>query len=521
MAQYTLTAALNASTFPFVTRFQPRSVIIGTMDGRLRDPTSNPQNFLDNNPQNIPQVLYCENVLPSTEGIRSVAFSNVQAAFPGAGVPDDVLILRTDTDTWYFSPSQGMNYVTPALGTPWVSTNPLAGAPIAVEYKVSAAYVGGFTFICYWKPGTSTGIILKWDGATFTDITATFLGVTGSTIKAICNSGNYLIALSGTAIKWSSLTNPIDFTIVAGSGAGSQIPIDVRGVAIALTQISGGFLIHCTENTVASVYTQNAAAPWIFREVRNSGGLLSWNYLARDTSAGVAYIFSSYGMQQQTLKEAENLHPILTEFISSKILETFDSTTNLLSISRVAGIYIKVAFLGGRFLCVSYGTTAAAGPFNYVLIYDITLRRWGKLKVDHYDMFQSAETSPILVSPFDALFVLKTDGSVDQLVIDERIISTTTSVVILGRYQLSRGNQLCSQELELEVLDSNQAPTVHVVTNYNGTTLGQAIQMTLYESSDNYRHYQKQIEGENLSYIIKGQFNLATAILTFSKGGRM
>jgi hypothetical protein len=519
MADYQFTAALNAATFPLVTRYQPRSVIIGQYDAKLHDPASNPMTYAENNPQNFPQVLYCENVLPTTEGCRSVGYSAVQAAFPGAGVPDDVIILRNDVDSWYYSPAQGMNYVTAALGSPWVSTSPLAGAPVATDYKISVAYVNGQTFVCYGNFGGAS-IILRWTGAVFTDVTAAFSGLTGANIRAICGSGNYLLVIySDSSIKWSSLTDPLNFTPSAASGAGSQIPVDMRGFPQSLTPVSGGFLIHCTENTVASVYTQNSAQPWIFREVKNSGGLLSWRYVARETSAGVAYLFGSYGMQSMNMREAENIHPNLTEFISSKILETFDGATNLLSIARVANIFVKIAFLGGRYLTVSYGTTDYKGPFNYILIYDYTLRRWGKFKVDHYDIFQSPEAAPTLATPFDALFILKGDGSVQQILLDERV-SADAGVLILGRYQLSRGYQICSQSLELEVLDSNEAPTVHVATSYNGTTLGELHQMVLYEATEGYRQYQYQIEGQNLSYIIKGQFNLVTALLTITKGAK-
>jgi hypothetical protein len=519
VAEHKFTAALNAATFPLVTRFQPRSVLMAQFDARLRDPASNPQNNTDNNPQNLPQVLYCENVLPTGEGCRSVGYSNVQAQFPGVGTPDDVIILRNDDDSWYYAPAQGMNYVTAALGTPWVSTNPLAGAPVIVDYKISVAYVNGQTFVCFGNSPSS--IILQWDGAAFIDVTATFTGLTGAEIKAICGSGNYLIAIySDASVKWSSLVDPLDFVASSTSGAGGQTPIDMRGTPLALTPVSGGFLIHCTENTVAAVYTQNSAQPWIFREVRNSGGLLSWRYLARETSAGVAYLFGTYGMQSLNLREAEAIHTNLTEFVSSKIIESFDTTTNLLSITRAAAIYVKVAFLGGRYLCVSYGTTDSKGPFSYILVYDANLRRWGKLKVDHYDIFQSAEAAPDLLSPFDSLFVLKTSGAVDQIILDDRI-AADSGVLILGRYQLTRTQQIGLQELELEVLDSNEAPTVHVATSYNGTTVGEILPMVLHASSDNYRQYQKQIEGENLSFIIKGAFNLATVLISATKGARM
>jgi hypothetical protein len=96
-----------------------------------------------------------------------------------------------------------------------------------------------------------------------------------------------------------------------------------------------------------------------------------------------------------------------------------------------------------------------------------------------------------------------------------------TGVAIFGRYQLSRSAGICSQEVELEVLDGTQDVTVDVVVNYNGTSLSQIFSMLEYESVDNYRKFQKQIEGQNLSYIIKGDFKLSTILYTFTRGARM
>jgi hypothetical protein len=217
------------------------------------------------------------------------------------------------------------------------------------------------------------------------------------------------------------------------------------------------------------------------------------------------------------LREAENIHPNLTDFIEARVLETFNSGTNLLTTARVAGpIYVKLAFLSGRFLCVSYGTAFNYGPYDYVLIYDTTLRRWGKLKITHYDLFTDVDASNMDQS----IYAMKTNGSCTLVTLDGRV-GEDAGVAILGRYQLTRSSQICSQELELEVLDEAETLTVDVATNYNGTTVGQILPMFLNSSTQNYRGFQKQIEGENLSFIIKGSFNLASALFTFTKGGRM
>lgn len=521
MADYRITAALNAAMFPFTTRLHQRSVMIGQLDGRLRDPASSPQSNYDNNPNNIPQMVYCENIMPTADGVRSVGYvDNVQAAFPGAGTGDDVFILRDNGDnSWFFSPARGMNYVTTALGAPWVSMSPLPGAPLApAAVTPSFAYVNGTMYVLY-PGGAGFARMLRWDAGVFTDVSA-FLALSGLQafeIRCICASGNYMIALDyNNQVHWSNLTNPIDFAPSTLTGAGLQIPIDIKGPALRLSTIPGGFVIHCTENAIAALYTNNSVQPWIFREIKNSGGLTTIEGIARDISTGSVYMYGRYGLQSLNLREAENIHPDLTDFIEAGVVETFNNATNLLAVSHNARIFTKLAFLGGRYLCISYGTTNSYGPFDYVLIYDTAFRRWGKLKITHYDIFTNVDA----VGLASSLYALKGDGSCSLIVLDDRA-ATRNGVTILGRYQLSRSSQICSQELELEVTDTADTVTATIAANFDGTTLGALLPMVLASSSDNYRLFQKQVEAENLSFIIKGDYTLATALLTFTKGARM
>jgi hypothetical protein len=513
MADYTLTAALNAASFPLVTRYQNRSIIIPQYDGRLRNPTNNVNSVLDNNPNNIPQILFCENIIPNADGILSVAYTAGQiSVFPGAGVADDAFLLRDgDVNTWYFCPAQGMNYVSPNFGAPWVSTNPIAGAPVVPTPQVSLAEINGVTYVAY-----ANTALLRWETTgNFTDVSASLVGASVGGIRAICSSGNYLILVySDNSVKWSSLTDPLDFTPSAATGAGSQIPIDMKGPPSYVSSISGGFLVHCAENTVAAVYTQNVAQPWIFREVKNSGGLaFGLAGISRESSTGYIYQYSTYGLQQLDLRTAETIHPEITEFLSLSVLETFDTLTNLLTITKDYPFWLKIAFLAGRYLCVSYGS--GENNYQYAFWYDTVLKRWGKLKIDHADLFSIGGT----------IYVLQRDGTVRGVgattASSELFEISGTGVAIFGRYQLSRSAGICSQEVELEVLDGTQDVTVDVVVNYNGTSLSQIFSMLEYESVDNYRKFQKQIEGQNLSYIIKGDFKLSTILYTFTRGARM
>lgn len=512
MAEYKFAAALNASTFPLVTRFQPRSVMIGQLDGKLRNPAAVYNDLSDNNPSNIPQVIYCENIMPTPQGCKTVGFVNLQAVYPGAGSADDVFTIRNGgTQAWFFSPAEGMNYVTAALGAPWVSTNPLAGAPLLVSTpQVSVAEVNGISYVCYF--GTK---LLQWNGAAFVDAGAALIGIVATSIRSICSSGNYLVVMySDNSVKWSSLTNPLDFTPSTASGAGSQIPIDMRGAPLYLSQIAGGFLIHCSENTVAAVYTQNVAQPWIFREVKNSGGMLFTDNFAgvsRQSSTGTIYMYGTSGLQSLNLRDCDIIHPQVTEFFAGRLLEVFNGLTNLLSVSLLTRFSVKLAFINNRYLCLSYGSTF--NQYNYALIYDAALKRWGKLKADHTCIFNN----PSANSQSDMMLMLRMNGSCDLVNLDDRVLADN-GVLILGRYQLSRTSKICSEEIELEVQDANDTPTVDILANFTGTITGFVTSMLPFESGDNYRSFQKQIEAENISFVIKGTFNLTSVLITCTKG---
>jgi hypothetical protein len=515
MAEYKFTAALNAADIPPTSRAQPRSVIIGQMDNKLKNPAGTAANNQDNNPQNLPQVIYAENVMPTETGFSSVGYRELGDTFFAGGFADEIYTLRSGANTWVFCPAQGRNYWKNATNAAW-SASPIPGFPSTAQFSI--AYVNGETYICYAY--TYLGL---WNGAGFTDVTAALTGITIANVAAIAGAGNYLIAADANTgqVQWSSLTNPLDFTPSVTTGAGAQIPLDLRGALFYLTPTSGGFICHCRENAVAAVYTQNSAAPWIFREVKGSGGARdNSNYdqgnfrITKDNNGGSIFMYASNGLQSLNLREAENIHPQITDFLASQVYETFNTATNLLSLVKNTRIRVKLAFIANRYLVISYGAYDSA-TLSYALVFDSTLKRWGKLKVDHADIFGFQEA---LTSPRDLICLVTETGLTKQIVFDQRTGDADSGVLILGRYQISRTHQICSQELELEVLDSTETVTAHVATNYNGTTVGQILAMTEYTNTENYRCFQKQIEGTNISFIIKGTFTLATALITATKG---
>jgi hypothetical protein len=504
MAEYKMTAALNAAMIPLVTNFQQRTIVIPGMDNRLQAANAKSRDAeVDNNTQNFPQIMYAENIMPSDDGVMSVGYNPIEAQVGGETRFDEVFLLRDlNENIKYFSPAKGNNYVTTGAG--WVSTNPLAGIPVNVE--TSIAYVNGVTFVLY-----ANTALLQWDGANFTDVSASLQGVAIADIRSITGSNNYLVLLcEDLSYKWSSLVDPLDFIPDETTGAGSQIPADVRGAMVCATTVSGGVLIHCAQNTVAALYTNNSQQPWIFREVKNSGGISRRAQVSTDNNSGATYIWGTSGLQTVGLREAENMFPTVTDFLAGSIYETFNSATNLFTITRLAtNLYVKVGYVASRYLVLSYGTVE--GTYEYALIFDFGLKRWGKIKHQHVDVFSGYSAAR------QSIWLLRNTGAVNQCVMDWRTI-TDAGVLILGRYQLNRTNQICSQEMEVEVLDDEDSITAAILANFDGASLGHQVPMVAAANTDNYRLFQKQIEGENLTFVLKGSFHISTVLFTFTRG---
>ena len=86
VAEYKFTAAINPP-FPFISAFQNRPIIIPGADNRLRLANSGARDTeTDNNPTPYPAIAYCENVIPTQEGVKSVGYTLLQNEVPGNSI---------------------------------------------------------------------------------------------------------------------------------------------------------------------------------------------------------------------------------------------------------------------------------------------------------------------------------------------------------------------------------------------------------------------------------------------------
>ena len=110
MAVQRFKVALNNARFPLLSTKAQQAVFVPGLDSAPRTPRifMGADESIDHN---LAQVIYSENVMPSSEGIRSVGYSQLIAPTVN-GDFDSIFALRDAAEnTVLYSPAGGQNYV--------------------------------------------------------------------------------------------------------------------------------------------------------------------------------------------------------------------------------------------------------------------------------------------------------------------------------------------------------------------------------------------------------------------------
>ena len=221
MAIQRFKVSLNAARFPLVSTKGQRAVFIPGLDTAPRTPRT----FMGSNESvdyNLSQIVYGENIMPVSEGLKSVGYSQLIAPTVNSDF-DQIFALRDDAEnTVLYSPAAGKNYIYDTGTSAWTTTtfNDIHGVNISVTSpnteataKVTYAYVDGKTFVCYSRL-TATGTpdtdasILFWNPTTVALEPAGALianlpfGV--GEIDGISSSNGYLIIYSDISVAWAA-----------------------------------------------------------------------------------------------------------------------------------------------------------------------------------------------------------------------------------------------------------------------------------------------------------------------------
>lgn len=493
---------------------------------------------------NQPQLLYVENVLPIAEGVLSCGVQReILPISPAVTDFDQCITIRDFQENHFlFVPGRGKNYVYDVATATWVSRNPFSWS--SDRTIVSHAYVNGRTFICY-----EADRVIEWNGGTNTFATLSLTlpsGYAMSDIRGIAGISNYLILFTDIEILWCSALDVLDFDDPVGK-SGLQIPTDVKGRITGIRSLSGGGLIYTSRNCVAMFATNNADAPFTYREVKNSGGVSSTEQVTGDSNQAEHYTYGPSGLQRVNMQSAVSVLPDCADFLAGKSYDQWNTATGEVdTIQQLTALDIKVQMLGNRYLFISYGKQN--GQFQFALVYDEVLERWGKVKVPHVDITvlptSVASTLPLLINeliaPIEAYTMdiadllrqygtslplragfcfLQNDGSMYSLL--GNADGNFAGVALVGHIQMTRNRTVMSQSVVLHGLSSDPAPTVRLIGSLPGNGYDRDSIKTpmLVKATARMKEYKGSWVFENYDVAVEGSFELVTLIAEASVHG--
>lgn len=530
MAQISYRANLSSAIFPMTLARAGRSVIIPGPDQNF-DRRVDPQG--EQKDAGIPQVIYMENVLPTSNGYQSVGYRSA-GNLPPTGIPGVTNTLLNVT-----------------LGSPWNTPITLAIGAAVVSYYNSGVWtvvpVVGVapSSADYLSTGTVTGLCYVHGGArlykleyllgvlTLTEITASVLpagfmtGVTG-----ICSSFNYLIAFkSDGTVYWSSTLSAIDFQPSLITGSGSTTPGNLVGQAEFVVSSPFGFYLLTERIIIAATYTGNARYPWRFTPVLNSDGVgIAADVTSSATDSFPFLITASSSLLRLSKDVAASIAPEASELLKKlDYFDVFNPATNVFSVASTTAFpsapQTKITQLFNRYVILSRGIST--DRYTEAIVYDELLNRYGRFKVDHSAIF----SSPASAAPGrnEIIFLDEFTGDTKVLVdVVSDIPSDQKSVLLLGKFQYVRSRDICLDYIQFECaqIPGTISPavsnfTAHAIATLNGKTFLPAVQLTLdaANSPGDVMSYYSSTEGKNVSLLIKGAFDLCSVEMIFHLGG--
>ena len=500
MAQRFYRLDLSKTDFPLLSEEQGRTVIGSSKEEIAAK-------------DNRPQVAYCHNVMPTRRGLDSIGFtSEIAAIAPAVTNMEDARVIFGDAESRIHMAwdDLGAVYVLLPGSTIWLALPPTTPATGGVGFSiddVTTGTVNGVTYIFY--KGISAFIFNEitneLDAVTLTGLsTADVLGITGSY--------GYLVAVTKTAIAWSSTISPIDFVPSQITGAGGGNVTGIGGsIKFALAN-SLGILIYTDTNVVAATYTGNVQYPFKFREVGDSKGGLSLDTIAYEANTVAQFAYTKAGMQAVTSQRAAMLLPETTDFLAGKRFEDYDELTDIFTLTDLTTtMKKKVKFIASRYVVISYGITS----FTHALVYDTALEKLGKLKVTHADCFEYVGDQTE-VSKESIAFLLNT-GEVK--LVDFSSVDASDSVLIFGKLQFTRSRLITLQELQVENIKTGSTVAVSTRASLDGKTTT-TIAGTESYSAESIRKYAFHNTAVNHSLMFVGKFNLVSVLVAYTIHGR-
>lgn len=489
-----------------------------------------------------PQLIFAENVMPIPRGLTSISYTPKISGIPGVVTFSQAGTYRTSTGAvgYWAKTSDDKLYTSPVTGVSWTE---VTGAGWPTNWTISIAKINGDTYFyvsyfgCY--KFTNTGAISA----------VTLNGLTPSAVRGIAASVGRLFAYSATTLFGCSEVDPLDFIPSTSTGAFSSRIQYVRGDIIMVEGASFGLFIYAKENVVSAQETGNSAAPYLFTEVENSSGISDLELVASAPGLDAVYAFGSGGFQLVAVKQAVPIFPEVGDFMALRTLETYNYQTHKIEQATfLSRLLVKINYVSNRYLVVSYGVLS----LTHMAVYDTAIKRWGKLRKDHVDVF--TVTEPLTVGSYltflqvmvpantmlipavnvksqsstalsnqDTFAVIDKSGGIS--LVDFNLIGSTelTAVAVFGRIQLRRGRECILQDAYIEGLGGGHPRYVGDSVAYRPQMYEAPLQMyeEYYDSQTMSGHYLGDSPAICHNLHIEGMFDLTGLSVVLTPDGEL
>lgn len=369
MSIYPASANLLSAEFPFNLRELPNAVMIA----RAWEKAEQAAGFAGNS-----HVYFMQNCLPTQRGFGSVHYTQVVQGHLYPYYLDRVFTLRdADGNVALYSPASGRNAVYTKETGAWEQFP----FDFTVDGSaVTTAYLKGTTYVCIPASG-----LYKYDFGTGTFVAVSTTGIVFDDILGVCAAGQYMLLWTATTLAWSNPLDPTDF-VPAVNGAGSTQLLSSEGTVTVILPISGGFVAYTSVNVIGGTLTNNASFPFLLKGIDGASGIASSEHCMASASSATHIAWTSSGMMEITLRGATPIWAELSDAIAQGvlILADFDGTPSTFSYDSLR---VKLSSVGNRYVVVSLRNTESY-EYQVAYVFDIALKRWGRLDVPHVDIFE-------------------------------------------------------------------------------------------------------------------------------------
>lgn len=591
MARFEVRATLTNKEFPFYYAELSHSVFVSQNNQELnRIPIRDFDGDEASPNYGLPQAYYMENVLPHTRGYNSLSFPEIVKPHKYeeqwlladlyqwlqvnsdpesyllvddllVGLDplrvDDLHIIRATTatvqQTILYSPAGGGDVVYNPNAGGWnrFDTNP------GFEGMVTVAQVQGQHYIFYEGIGC-----YKYDFDTNDMVEVTLTGVTAANLKGVCSGGLYLVVWDNQTVYWGGATfgTVTDFTPSLITGAGSTNLIGARSPITVAYPLADGFVAYTENNAVGAVYSGNDIAPWTFREIPGSAGILDSHHVSVDSNFDFHVAWTTSGFQQVSFRQATLIWAELSDSLSRGIYSERNLTTGAIERKNFNRADIKVNSLGARYTIISMREQGGIEEYQHAYVFDWSNSRWGRLRTPHTDFFDLRlpnleipvtyqellddeityntllidktrytdwDPQQIAQGLGDSFGVVRSGGNIfsaiQYLDVDDNQDSTidnpsgaTTPCIYLGNYKLTRGRSLLLQEMQI---DSDFEGDIYAYSMDSSADIAHKVKVADLQHPNLTNRYLARFYGDSIGLSLHGGFNLSNLLLTFSGGG--